>query len=69
MRLLLGYAGWGPGQIDAEFLRGDWLTADPAPELIFPRDSSNAWRDALASIGVDPGALPFFGDGESGTVN
>jgi len=68
-RLLLGYAGWGPGQIDQELLRGDWLTAEPSSELIFGRPPDSVWRSALESIGVDPGALPSLGQEDAGTVN
>jgi putative transcriptional regulator len=68
MLLLLGYAGWGPGQIDSEFMRGDWLTAEPVASLIFGRHADDTWRLALESIGVDPGALPAArtgGDGDA----
>lgn len=34
-RVILGYAGWAPGQLDAEIARGDWLTAAAAPTLVF----------------------------------
>lgn len=68
-RLLLGYAGWGPGQIDGEVLRGDWLTAEADPRIVFSGEPESAWRRALASIGVDPGAIPTLTDRERGSVN
>lgn len=52
--LALGYAGWGPGQLEAEILRNDWLTADAPPELIFAADDGGKWAGALKQIGVDP---------------
>jgi putative transcriptional regulator len=59
-RLLLGYAGWGAGQLVQEILRNDWLTAPAAEGLVFARDSEEVWRQALESVGVDPGALPSW---------
>jgi putative transcriptional regulator len=37
-RLLLGYAGWGPGQLDAELTASSWLTAPVDPDLVFGVD-------------------------------
>jgi putative transcriptional regulator len=59
-RLLLGYAGWGAGQLVAEILRNDWLTAPVREELVFAADAEDVWRGALASVGIDPGALPSW---------
>ena len=59
-RLLLGYAGWGAGQLVQEILRNDWLTAPAAEGLVFARDTEEVWRQALESVGVDPGALPSW---------
>ena len=33
----LGYAGWGPGQLEDEILRNGWLTVDAKPEIIFEK--------------------------------
>jgi putative transcriptional regulator len=44
----LGYAGWGPGQLDAELARHDWFTAPEEPKLIFDDDRANLWDDAMA---------------------
>jgi putative transcriptional regulator len=52
-RLLLGYAGWGPGQLDREVLEGAWLTAPPSPTLPF-ESPQRMWQIALASVGVNP---------------
>ena len=59
-RLLLGYAGWGAGQLIEEILRNDWLTAPAHETLIFAGDAEQVWRQALESVGVDPGALPSW---------
>jgi putative transcriptional regulator len=52
--LALGYSGWGPGQLEAEIGRNDWLIADAGHELIFGGDDRTKWSRALHSIGVDP---------------
>lgn len=59
-RLLLGYAGWGGGQLLEEILRNDWLTAPVSPELIFDVDPDQIWMCALRSVGVDPDSLPSW---------
>jgi len=59
-RLLLGYAGWGEGQLMQEILRNDWLTAPVLPELIFSEDPDTVWEETLRSIGIDPNCLPAF---------
>jgi len=54
-RLLLtvGYAGWGPGQLDAELERGGWLTASPDEEVVFDEDDASKWRRATARRLID----------------
>jgi putative transcriptional regulator len=44
----LGYAGWGPGQLESELARHDWFTAPEEPKLIFDDDRANLWEDAMA---------------------
>lgn len=60
MRLILGYAGWGEGQLATEIGRHDWLVAPVDPIFVFADDSARAWRDALGSIGIDAGTLPSW---------
>lgn len=55
--LALGYSGWGPGQLEFEVMRNDWLTADSAPDLVFGEDDAAKWARALGSLGIDPVAL------------
>lgn len=38
-----GYAGWGPGQLDAELSRGDWLVASADSEILFDTASDAIW--------------------------
>lgn len=51
--MLLGYAGWGPGQLEQEILRNDWLTADADTALVFAASNSAKWAQALGLLGVD----------------
>ena len=44
----LGYAGWGPGQIEGELARRDWFTTPAEPRMIFDDDRANLWEDAMA---------------------
>jgi putative transcriptional regulator len=43
-RLYTGYAGWGPGQLEAEVLRGDWLPLSADPALVFDKDPDGIWE-------------------------
>jgi putative transcriptional regulator len=52
IRLLLGYAGWAPGQLASEMARGSWIHADPDPTLIFEAPAEEMWTRALRSVGV-----------------
>jgi putative transcriptional regulator len=63
-RLLLGYAGWGPGQLVSEILRNDWLTAPVATDLLFGDDTEATWESGLRAVGVDPNTLPAWTDAE-----
>ena len=55
--LALGYAGWGPGQLDAEIQANGWLHSQPDDDLIFDPNPKGKWRRALAKIGIDLSAL------------
>ncbi|MBC7478884.1 MAG: YqgE/AlgH family protein, partial [Pseudorhodobacter sp.] len=55
--LALGYAGWGPGQLEAEIGRNDWLMTDPAEDLVFSAEDSAKWVGALRKMGIDPISL------------
>lgn len=44
----LGYAGWGPGQLEGELARHDWFTAPEEPKLVFDDDRGNLWEEAMA---------------------
>jgi len=44
----LGYAGWGPGQLEAEIARHDWFSTPGDEALIFDEDRGELWEHALA---------------------
>jgi putative transcriptional regulator len=52
--LALGYAGWGPGQLDAELQQNAWLAAPADPALLFDDANETKWRRALAALHIDP---------------
>ena len=55
--LALGYAGWAPGQLDAEIQANGWLHVAPDEELVFGADLDGRWDKAMAKLGIDPAAL------------
>ncbi len=60
--LALGYASWGPGQLENEILHNGWLTGPADPALIFDAAHDRKYDRALRSMGVDPAFL----SGEAG---
>tara|TARA_E500000318_G_scaffold78780_4_gene73678 strand:- start:202 stop:792 length:591 start_codon:yes stop_codon:yes gene_type:complete len=55
--LALGYAGWGPGQLDGEIQENAWLNVDADNALVFDTDLDSKWDRALAKLGVDSALL------------
>jgi putative transcriptional regulator len=51
--LALGYAGWGPGQLDQEIHENVWLQAPANDALVFDGDIESKWDRAVASLGID----------------
>ena len=57
-RLLIGYSGWGPGQLEGEISGGAWLPASVDPALVFETANQNVWQEAYQrSVGANPGAF------------
>jgi putative transcriptional regulator len=52
--LALGYAGWGPGQLDTEMQQNAWLSVPAVDTLVFDPDDDTKWRRALATMKIDP---------------
>lgn len=59
-RLLLGYAGWGQGQLEQEIQRNDWLIAPLDTGFLFESDAETVWNRVLHSIDIDPSSLPSW---------
>lgn len=57
----LGYAGWGPGQLEGELVRNGWLVCDATDDILFGRASEHKWTAALKQLGVDPLMLSASG--------
>ena len=56
-RVLAGYAGWGPGQLDEELAQSAWLMADLELDLIFDVAADRMWETAIRRLGADPSSL------------
>jgi putative transcriptional regulator len=56
-RLIVGYSGWGPGQLEAELHASAWLIGDVDRDLIFNTPSELMWETAIRRLGADPAAL------------
>ncbi len=57
LQLLLGYAGWGPGQLENELAEGAWLLAPVSREVVFDVDSAHMWEHVVRSLGIEPSTL------------
>jgi putative transcriptional regulator len=51
--IALGYAGWGPGQLEAEMAHNAWYVAPADTSILFDDDIDGKWKRALATSGVD----------------
>ncbi|WP_226665517.1 YqgE/AlgH family protein [Microbulbifer aggregans] len=51
--LALGYAGWGPGQLESEIAENAWLTLPAEPEILFATPWEKRWQLAAARHGID----------------
>lgn len=47
MRLFAGYAGWAPGQLEAEIAAGAWWVVDTEPDDVFSEDPEQLWKSVL----------------------
>jgi putative transcriptional regulator len=64
-RVVVGYSGWGPGQLDQELAASAWLTLDVDPHLIFNVPADQMWETAIRRLGATPSAFQS-GPGSSG---
>jgi len=57
MLVTLGYAGWGPGQLEAEIAHNAWLTVPASADLIFETPADERFQGAFNLLGIDPAFL------------
>jgi putative transcriptional regulator len=57
LRLIVGYAGWAPGQLDEELAASSWLMAPVQPDLLFDVPIDTMWETAIRRLGAEPSAL------------
>lgn len=57
----LGYAGWGPGQLEGELVRNGWLVCNATEDILFGRAAEHKWTAALKVLGIDPLMLSASG--------
>lgn len=58
--ILMGCAGWAPGQLEAELAQNAWLTAPLNNEVLFGVSVENRWERAIRDLGIDPTRLSDF---------
>jgi len=51
--LALGYAGWGPGQLEDEIQQNGWLCVSADEALVFGPGVNDRWQQAMAKLGID----------------
>jgi len=56
-RLIIGYSGWGAGQLEEELNASSWLMSDVDPDVIFRTPPERMWETAIRRLGADPAAL------------
>jgi putative transcriptional regulator len=56
-RMVVGYAGWGAGQLDIELAQGSWLLAPVEADLIFTTSVDTMWESAIRRLGAEPSML------------
>lgn len=57
LRVFVGYAQWGPGQLKREIEEGAWWTVEVDADFVFDTEISDLWSEALARLGVDSDSL------------
>src|SRR5262245_15436029 len=62
-RLIVGYSGWGPGQLEAELEASAWLMSDVDRGLIFDTPPEQMWEKAIRRLGADPASLQMSSRG------
>jgi putative transcriptional regulator len=50
---ILGYTGWGPGQLESELLENGWLTLPASDSIMFDMPDELKWKAAAMQYGID----------------
>lgn len=62
LRLCFGFCGWGPGQLEKEFLTGLWLLQPATSQAVFEIPSDQLWRSTLRQMGGKYATLSMIPD-------
>lgn len=57
LRIVVGYAGWAPGQLEVELAESSWLIAPVQADLVFETPIDEMWATAIRRLGADPAML------------
>jgi putative transcriptional regulator len=57
LRVVVGYAGWAPGQLETELAESSWLVAPVQADLVFDTPVDQMWTAAIRRLGADPAML------------
>jgi putative transcriptional regulator len=57
VRMVVGYSGWGAGQLDVELAESSWLLAPVEADLIFSTPIDRMWETAIRRLGAEPSML------------
>lgn len=62
IRFFLGYAGWSPGQLDAEIEQDGWILTPVVNSYVFEVDPEDLWKKILRTMGGEYALLSNFPD-------
>jgi len=57
LRIFLGYAGWGEGQLETELAQGAWVVAPLSADVVFDVAADDMWEHVLREMKIDPATL------------
>lgn len=60
-QLAMGYAGWGPGQLEGEIAADAWHVTDIDQDILFELAPETRWRATMARDGIDPARIAVRG--------